>query len=67
MRGIITDAEKRIEGVDTLVVAFGSKPSDELYSALKGKVKELHRVGQCIAHRTMLHSIWDGTRVGRAL
>jgi hypothetical protein len=53
------------EGIDTLVVSRGSKANDSLYKALKGRVKELHVVGQALAPRKMLDSALDGLRVGR--
>ena len=53
------------EGIDTVVVSRGSRANDELYRALKGQVKELYAVGQCLAPRKMLESTLDGLRVGR--
>jgi mycofactocin system FadH/OYE family oxidoreductase 2 len=57
--------QRIIEGVDTVVVARGSVADDGLYRALKGKVRELYSVGQCVAPRKMLDSTLDGLRVGR--
>jgi hypothetical protein len=54
-----------IEGVDTVVVARGSKADNGLYKRLRGKVRELYAVGQCVAPRKMLDSTLDGLRVGR--
>jgi len=53
------------EGIEGVVVSRGSRANDALYKALKGKVKELHAVGQCLAPRRMLESTLDGLRVGR--
>jgi mycofactocin system FadH/OYE family oxidoreductase 2 len=60
-------AERRIEGVDTVVLATGSRSTDALYRALKGRVAELHAVGDCVAPRGVHQAILDGTRVGRAI
>jgi hypothetical protein len=57
--------QRTIEGVDTVVVARGSVADDGLYRALKGKVRELYSVGQCVAPRKMLDSALDGLRAGR--
>ncbi len=54
-----------IEGVDTVVIARGSRADDALYKRLKGKVRELYSAGQCVAPRKMLDSTLDGLRVGR--
>lgn len=59
--------ERRIEGVDTVVLAMGSRSTDALYRVLKGKVRELHAIGDCVAPRGVHHAILEGTRVGRLL
>ena len=61
------DRESKIEGVDTIVWAAGVKSNDKLYWELKGKVKELHRIGDCLAPRPMEHAFWEGEQIGRAL
>jgi pyruvate/2-oxoglutarate dehydrogenase complex dihydrolipoamide dehydrogenase (E3) component len=64
---VMTGVERRIEGVDSVVLAAIGKADDALYRALKGKVKEIYAVGQCLAPRLLDDSIWDGARVGRLL
>jgi mycofactocin system FadH/OYE family oxidoreductase 2 len=64
---VYSGAEQRIEGVDTVVLATGSRSTDALYRALKGRVAELHAVGDCVAPRGVHQAILDGTRVGRAI
>jgi N,N-dimethylglycine/sarcosine dehydrogenase len=60
-------AERRIEGVDTVVLAAGSRSTDSLYRALKGRVSELYAVGDCVAPRGVHQAILDATRVARAI
>jgi len=55
------------EGYDTVVLAAGNESRDKLYFALKGKVKELYRVGDCVAPRKTDMAIVEGHRVGRML
>jgi mycofactocin system FadH/OYE family oxidoreductase 2 len=55
------------EGYDTLVLAAGNVANDGLYFALKGKVAELYRVGDCVAPRKTDMAIVEGHRVGRCL
>jgi mycofactocin system FadH/OYE family oxidoreductase 2 len=55
------------EGYDTVVLASGNVAEDELYFALKGKVKELYRIGDCVAPRKTDMAIVEGHRVGRLL
>jgi len=40
---LLTNAEREIEGVDTIVVCTDGRGDDSLYRALRGKVKELYR------------------------
>ena len=55
------------EGYDTVVLAAGNAADDALYFALKGKVKEMYRIGDCVAPRLTDMAIADGHRVGRLL
>jgi mycofactocin system FadH/OYE family oxidoreductase 2 len=64
---VYTRAERRIEGVDTVVLSMGSRSTDALYRALKGKVAALHAIGDCVAPRGIHQAILEGTRVARAL
>ncbi len=64
---VYSGAERRIEGVDTVVLAMGSRSTDALYRALKGHVRELHAIGDCVAPRGVHHAILEGTRVARAI
>ena len=63
----LTRQERRIEGVDTVVFAAIGEADDALYRALKGEVKEIYAVGQCLSPRLLPGSIQDGARVGRLL
>jgi len=64
---VLTGVERRIEGVDTVVFAAIGQADDTLYRTLKGEVKEIYAVGQCLSPRLLQDSIWDGTCVGRLL
>jgi mycofactocin system FadH/OYE family oxidoreductase 2 len=55
------------EGYDTVVLAAGNAADDTLYFALKGKVKEIYRIGDCLAPRLTDMAIADGHRIGRML
>ena len=59
--------EWRIEGVDTVVMAAPAQANDSLYFALKGKVKELYHVGDCVAPRRVGSAILEGHLAGRSL
>ena len=63
----LTRSQRRIEGVDTVVLAMGSRSTDALYRALKGKVPVLHAIGDCVAPRGVHQAILEGTRVARVV
>lgn len=52
---------------DSLVLAMGQRADDSIYMALKGKVKELYRIGDCVAPRKVDMAIWEGHKVGREI
>src|SRR5213080_4013422 len=64
---VYSGAERRIEAVDTVVMAAGSRSTDGLYRALKGHVAELCAAGDCVAPRGIHQAILDGTRASRAI
>ena len=64
---VFSGAERRIEAVDSVVLATGSRSTDSLYRALKGQVPVLHAAGDCVAPRGVHQAILDGTRVARAI
>ena len=41
--------------------------NDVLYHQLQGKVKQLYRIGDCVAPRRVENAILDGERAARAL
>jgi len=55
------------DGYDTIVLAAGNVADDRLYFALKGKVKDVYRIGDCVAPRKTDMAIVEGNRVGRLL
>ena len=46
---------------------MGQAVDEDLYFALKGKVKELYRIGDCVAPRKVDMAIWEGHKVGREI
>jgi mycofactocin system FadH/OYE family oxidoreductase 2 len=68
-KGLNVYSNKMIDfsGYDTIVLAAGNESCDQLYFALKGKVRELYRVGDCVAPRKTDMAILEGHRVGRQL
>lgn len=59
--------QRAFDGLDSVVLAVPRRADDALYKALKGRVKELHRIGDAVAPRRAHAAIIEGERVGRAI
>jgi mycofactocin system FadH/OYE family oxidoreductase 2 len=55
------------DGYDTVVYAMGNQVEDALYRALKGKVKEMYRIGDCVAPRKIDMAVLEGDKVARMI
>lgn len=53
--------------VDTVVLAIHRRANCDLYMGLKGRVKELYRIGDCVAPRRAHAAILEGEKAGRAI
>ena len=67
VRSVWGGQPRAIERVDTVVVSMLRSPNDALYRALEGRVAELHRVGDVLAPRRPVQSMYEGEELGRAL
>jgi len=54
---------KRLEGFDSIVIALGSTPNDELVESLKGKVSEVYVVGDASKPREVMEALVEGEEV----
>ncbi|MBT3366031.1 MAG: FAD-dependent oxidoreductase [Nitrospina sp.] len=59
--------EKRITGVDNIIVAMGNRPDDELYIETKDLVAECYLIGDAASPRSALEAIREGAETGRNL
>jgi len=55
----------RIDKIDLLVSIAAEVPDEALYFALKADGRQLYRVGDCVAPRSMSQAILEGYRAGR--
>jgi hypothetical protein len=58
---------KEWTGYDSVVLAMGQRVDDSLYFSLKGKVKELYRIGDAVSPRKVDMAIWEGHKLGREI
>ena len=61
---VFTKHEEEIDEVDTVVIAAGNRSNHQLYKSLKGKVKELYSIGDCVSPRKVSDAILEGNRIG---
>jgi hypothetical protein len=62
-----TGQARQLESLALAVMATPQIANDGLYQQLQGKVKQLYRVGDCVAPRRVEHAILDGERAARSL
>jgi len=56
--------EVELGKVDGIVLAIGYRPDDVLFNSLKGKVSELHAIGDCVKPQKAFEAIQDGFKLG---
>lgn len=66
-RDIYTHEPVYFEGYDTVILDMGNVAEEDLYFQLKGRVKELSRIGDCVAPRGIDTAILEGRRAGERL
>jgi NADPH-dependent 2,4-dienoyl-CoA reductase/sulfur reductase-like enzyme len=61
----VEDAQgtKKLEGFDSVVIALGSIPNDELLESLKGKVSEVYVVGDASKPREVMEALFEGEEI----
>jgi 2,4-dienoyl-CoA reductase-like NADH-dependent reductase (Old Yellow Enzyme family) len=62
-----TGQPRQLENVTLAVLVTPQAANDSLYHQLQGKVKQLYRIGDCLAPRRVENAILDGERAARAL
>ena len=61
-----TGIERALPNI-SVVLACGLIPNDELARDLKGRVKEIHLIGDALAPRRLMHANLEGARIGNLL
>jgi mycofactocin system FadH/OYE family oxidoreductase 2 len=56
--------EFTVANIDSVVVVDHALPDNRLYCGLKGKIKSLYRIGDCLVPRKVENAVLDGWRVG---
>lgn len=54
-------------GADTVILALGFTPNNNLYEALKGKIPRLYRIGDCVKARAIVDAVHEGACIARII
>ena len=60
-------SRKRNFPADTVVLAVGLKPDQELYQTLKGQTPDVYAIGDSRKAQNIMNSIWDAYEVARMI
>ncbi|MHA1992847.1 MAG: hypothetical protein ACW98A_17960 [Candidatus Hodarchaeales archaeon] len=61
------EGNNEIVKADTVVIAAGMEPYNNLLNTLKEKLPNIHAIGDCSQARRMLEAIHEGYAIGRKL
>ena len=66
---VIIDKDGREQTIeaDTIVIAAGARPNNQLLTLLKERVAEVYTVGDCVEPRSIMESMREGYRAGLSL
>jgi thioredoxin reductase len=56
-----------IDGIQTVILSGINRAENGIYRALKGTVREIYAVGDCVAPRRVTNAIYEGNRIARSL
>ena len=64
---VLSGFERRIEPVDTVVLADVGMANDGLYHSLKTQVQDIFLIGSALAPRRALQAFWEGAKASRQI
>lgn len=62
-----TNGDRRMVSADSVVLCSKGRADLGVYHALRGKVPELHAIGDCWAPRQLEQAIFEGARIARGI
>ncbi len=66
IRDVFTEKEEELDA-DTLVLSYWRKAETRLYDELRGKVKEIYKIGDALSPRRCINAIYDAHKVAMNL
>ena len=67
LQHVMSEEAVLFDGVDTLVLAYGHASVIGLYDTLRGKIEDLHAIGDCLSPRTAEEAVLEGLKVGAVI
>jgi 2,4-dienoyl-CoA reductase (NADPH2) len=64
---VVVDEHERLLGADTIILATGVAPQNSLYEELKGRVEDLHLIGDARVPRKAYDAVHEGFEVAMGL
>lgn len=66
---VVLDGEgkQRLIEADTVVLALGMRPNNDLKGKLEGKVPEIYEVGDCVRPRKIIDAVHEASRIARSI
>lgn len=67
LRNVITNKVRTIRNVDNVVFVSGATPENKLYTDMKGRLKNLHPIGDCIFPMGIPEAILEANKLARTI
>jgi len=61
------NGQEEVFPAESLVLAVGMTPRNELQEALNGKVPGLYAIGDCVEPRHIINAIWEAFSTARTI
>jgi len=61
------DGKEEVIPYDTLIISRGRKSNDALFEQLEGKVKEIHKIGDCESTANIKKAVWSANELARKI
>ena len=67
LRETADGSERRLSGIDAVVVSAGSDPVNDPATSLRGRVAQIHTIGDAKLPQTVAEATFEGGNVGRTV
>jgi len=61
------EGERKLIKADTIVLAVGMRPNNDIFKELEGEISELYAIGDCVEPRRTFEAIHEGAEISRKI